>query len=639
MLRALLWKEWRELRLLRLAGLALGLVLPLAFLLGAEAFRRGLSPFGKGGGYSNEDLFYSILPGALALALWPLLALLTVAQAFCGDRASGREAFLLERPVGRGRVFVARLLASFGSVLVIVVGTAAIGGTIARLTAGPPHDSTFVTQMLLLGLALSLVAVLSGLGAASLLQSPMAAVLLALLLAGIPFLLGTQLAGLFPLAALGNVPVGLVLPWLLLPAYALAGWLGLCRGEPAGRGRLGRSIGTIAGALGVVLLAFPIAAFASVRLGAPFRWIAASPRTQAAVVLAGGSTGRGWIVDLPSGRRTRFLPPPVQYALWSSDGSRVAVLTSSGPLGSWADSRIEVYDSKGDPVGAPIPVPEELYLAETIWAGSDLVAIASSRARKEDSTKLLFFHVPNGTLASRDLPGHGWDHWLLGPATDGALYLASVTGAATQLRHVDVEHRSVEPAPVMSDASAGRGGGISPSGRYWLRVDRGEGIRKARVVDLETGSQIPGPGIHRRGVWLAEDRLAWVEHTPEKARLLVARPGEGPRAVAEWDRACVALERSPSGDAALLHVRSNAEAPCDDANEFDGPSIADEGAMQRRTGPEVVIYEPEGEALRVVPLTSREREEGIDVHWAAARTLARIGPDSLTFEDVAPFEK
>src|SRR5512139_2948104 len=105
MLRALVWKEWRQLRALRWAGLALGLVLPVAFLAGAEAAKRGLL-FGRIGENASATIFLEVFPVTIALALWPLMALLLVSQAFAGDRAAGVEAFLLDRPVPRSRAWL-----------------------------------------------------------------------------------------------------------------------------------------------------------------------------------------------------------------------------------------------------------------------------------------------------------------------------------------------------------------------------------------------------------------------------------------------------------------------------------------------------------------------------------------------------
>jgi hypothetical protein len=79
-------------------------------------------------------------------------------------------------------------------------------------------------------------------------------------------------------------------------------------------------------------------------------------------------------------------------------------------------------------------------------------------------------------------------------------------------------------------------------------------------------------------------------------------------------------------------VRPDA-APCNDANELGTATIADETGMERRKGPEVSIHEPEGDRLRDVPLTPLERDEGVEIHWGGARMLARIGPDTLTFEE------
>src|SRR5689334_17593797 len=104
MFKALLWKEWRQLVLIRWGGIAIGILLPLAFLAGAEMAQRGVLPTGSIDKYSSSDIMFEILPATLALGLWPLIAIMTAVQCFSGDRANGTETFLLERPIPRGRV-------------------------------------------------------------------------------------------------------------------------------------------------------------------------------------------------------------------------------------------------------------------------------------------------------------------------------------------------------------------------------------------------------------------------------------------------------------------------------------------------------------------------------------------------------
>src|SRR5437867_13077631 len=105
--RALLWKEWRQLRALRWSAWGLGAMLPALLLAGAEAASRGVSPMGRLSSYSKPQILIEAVPFTFVVGLWPLLALLPGAPAFCGDRAAGAESLLLERPRPRARVRVA----------------------------------------------------------------------------------------------------------------------------------------------------------------------------------------------------------------------------------------------------------------------------------------------------------------------------------------------------------------------------------------------------------------------------------------------------------------------------------------------------------------------------------------------------
>ena len=174
MFRALLWKEWRQLALVRWGGIALGALLPIAFVTGAELAKRGWLPTGAVTSYEPRDLMYEALPWALALALWPLIGLMAAAQAFSGDRAAGTESFLLERPVPRASVLRARLLASFGTLGAVIVVTAVLAAVAAGLTgASPGAGWSRFGLVASLGLGTGLLSLLGGLVAASLLSSPL----------------------------------------------------------------------------------------------------------------------------------------------------------------------------------------------------------------------------------------------------------------------------------------------------------------------------------------------------------------------------------------------------------------------------------------------------------------------------------
>ena len=205
MLRTLLWKEWRQLRQLRWVGAGLGVLLPIVALFAPRAARHGWVPFvGPSDPYSAHEILLEALPLALGLGLWPLIALLMTAQAFSGDRASGTESFLLERPVSRTRVWVARTLASFGSTwLVATVSFLIWLGIAATAVDRTSANWSIALKGLLGGGSLAVAAcLLGGMIAASILSAPLAALLLGLVLVMVPIFIASTLAEWFSLATL-----------------------------------------------------------------------------------------------------------------------------------------------------------------------------------------------------------------------------------------------------------------------------------------------------------------------------------------------------------------------------------------------------------------------------------------------------
>jgi ABC-type transport system involved in multi-copper enzyme maturation permease subunit len=173
MFRALAWKEWRQLALVRWGGIALGALLPIAFSAGAELAQRGLLPTGSVKSYAPRDLMFELLPAALALGVWPLIGLMSAASAFAGDRAAGTETFLLERPVPRASVWRARLLASVLTLVVVIVVTTAFAAAAAAIAGAPPGIGWLRWALLIsVGVGVGLLAYVSGVVAASLLSSP-----------------------------------------------------------------------------------------------------------------------------------------------------------------------------------------------------------------------------------------------------------------------------------------------------------------------------------------------------------------------------------------------------------------------------------------------------------------------------------
>lgn len=573
--RALLWKEWRGLAGIRWAGMALGAVLPLAFALGAERVTRDGGLLAGHASWTPRVILMEVLPASLALAIWPLVALLAAAQAFAADRASGTESFLLERPVSRARIFLARLAMTYGSLAAVVVGTALLTFAIAWVVADPDAESSRrAFGILAAGAAGAAVVVLCGAGASGLVKSPMVAVLLGMVLVGAPFLLSTELASRFPAARIGLVPVGALWPWLLIPTYFLAGWVRATRGEPLGRGAAKRMAVVLAAGVAVVGAGFVLSAVWAIRHEATTgAWSldVAMPRSGPSIaVRAAGRSGidAGWIVDAADGRRLRFLPPSHAYASgWKADGSVLAVATDAGRLGALDDRvRVAFYRADGAPARPPVVLPEATSVEALAWSGSRVaMTVFTDRPTAE-----VWFLDPESGSVERSGFRRPFLH-LFGPTDDGSLWIrvfrrsgdskvvpANTEPRSIELYRIDPLARAVSPAPVVLEErwiSWWFQGRLSRSGRYWVQenVDAA-GVSSRSIVDLSTGAVAAEPHPTRNLFWLAEDRIAWTETAGETSVLRIAGVGEPGRVIGAWKRAHLDPLPAPGGEAILVRI-------------------------------------------------------------------------------------
>lgn len=675
MFRALLWKEWRQLRGLRWAGVALGAILPVAFIAGAEASRHGVTLFGGARDYSVTLLFGEALWATLALGLWPLVALMTTAQAYAGDHAAGTETFLLERPVPRGRIWLTRLAACVGSVVVVAVLTSAIALTLELTSGAAPPRSLGV--VLAAGAGVTALALLGGITAASLVRAPIAAVLLGGALGAIPPVLSGLLVAAFPFASWRYVHLGAVLPWLLVPAYVAASVRGLCAGEPLGGGRLRRMLLVIVPSVLVCVLLFVTLAPAVVRLEARDTWsfgVAPSPAGSSAFVGGMGWSWRlvgGWIVDTRDASKRRFLPPSVGSVAWKPDGSQVVIGTDSGSLGGVRDEgRLEFYDATGRECRMPIPLGDA-HLWDLVWAGDRLVA-KRRLARKVD---LVVIEPGTGTTRPTGFSMDGFTFdapvTVVDPAT---AYLAVVPRAVPDageanaddpryplgpipilLYRIDVAAARVDSEPVIHDQGHPELAAfkLSRDGRYWV-LNKRDGDRFRRViVEVSTGQEFSQPQVTASERWIGRDRLAWIEKRGARARLVTARVGGPGRAVREWDNAVVALDPSPDGNLLLVRAamprRTAPMLPMRREPE-DDPGTFTTGELPISPSPAIGIYDPENDAW-IEPAVWASPAWGeylppkpdnpavaswwwATTTWAGPRTLARQARGTLAFEDL-----
>ena len=341
--RALLWKRWRELRGLRRAGVG------VSVLLGVSVTVMSANDLDAG-----RDAFLYGIPVMLAVLVWPLLALLTAAQAFGGERSAGTESSRLERPVGRWKTLGARALASTGSVVMVAVATTVLwrigAGLLFASDAAPASEAYRQGYRLLgfVGSAITVGSLLTGALAASLVSTSIRGVLLAPVFVAVPIGLGIALVRLFPRAVVDEVHLGAVAPWLLVAGYMVALVISTPLDRSDRRGRWRRATMVLGSALLLTLLVFGIGARVAVRWGAG---LVATSEAGTGLWSSPAGQDRGWLVDLPSGRKLRFFPQ-FYRARWSGDGSLLAVVTDSGPLGSVEETqRVEFRDPRGDLAG------------------------------------------------------------------------------------------------------------------------------------------------------------------------------------------------------------------------------------------------------------------------------------------------
>lgn len=124
MLRALIWKEWREQRPLVLAAVVAAFALPLFILMGSLGTFRG-------------DSLTQVLPALNMIVLLPVFAAATGALCFADDRSDNTLGFLLSRPASRNRVWLVKVgvaLTAFGAIVVLSIGVSML---LAWLAGGP----------------------------------------------------------------------------------------------------------------------------------------------------------------------------------------------------------------------------------------------------------------------------------------------------------------------------------------------------------------------------------------------------------------------------------------------------------------------------------------------------------------------
>ncbi|MFQ5767690.1 MAG: ABC transporter permease, partial [Acidobacteriota bacterium] len=130
MLKAMLWKEWRQQRPVIFLGLVLSVLVSVAAVLTGEFKPSTLA--GK-------------LAMSYAVVVWPLVVLLAGAATLAGEKATGTLSFLYTLPISRLRVWTAKVAAGLTAILMVVLVSLALARLLLAL-AGPGGAPEFSVQ-------------------------------------------------------------------------------------------------------------------------------------------------------------------------------------------------------------------------------------------------------------------------------------------------------------------------------------------------------------------------------------------------------------------------------------------------------------------------------------------------------------
>jgi hypothetical protein len=625
MLRTLLRKEWRQLRQLRWAGAGIGLLMPFLLLVLASASDRGWLL-----GESNSSpvtVVRDLLPMMLSLAIWPLMGLMAAAQAFVADRATGTDAFLLERPVPRSTIWIARLIAVVATTVAIMATGLAVWWVAVLLVGEPGSFGMLATlgQTLFHGSLATAVAVIAGMAAGAYVRSPMQGVLLGMILTAIPVGVAALFSGgLFWGYRLRGTPIGVGIPLFLLIGYLVGSFRADCLGEPAGRGRLRRA----ATAMTMAFVAMPLFVAASAplvmrwdaKLGLGNTTVVPAPTGEAAFVL-NNSQRAGWLIDTTAGRRIEFFGPPIYGVAWNEAGTRLAMLHGAGAAGRLlSDYRIEILDPAGRSQREAIVCGEcrRWWKDEMFWIDGRVILPGFAEGREV----LLIVDASSGEKTSIEMPQPA-PQWELLPPIGGEIHVLVIrrrpghsrTAPARQLVdgelfRVDIEAGSLGPAVELPDIGspyyAHRA--LSPSGRLWLTRPASR-HDTARVIDIATGETRNTTA--KSPVWLADDRLAWFEVATDSSgwlidgtfELFIGPPGDG-RPVREFRGTWFQIYPAPDGERLLV----------------SGWTL--ERELQHW------FFDPGTESWNELPATSTHSSAG-DMQWIRPELLAIVEPGAL----------
>ena len=516
------------------------------------------------GSYYLATLFGEALP-PISAALWGLLAVMFAAQTFAGDRADGTDRFLLDRPVPRRATWLARVLASLASALVVVLGNALYIAALVSLVRAGAEAQIYTPLMMSLwvGIGLAVLGTIGGMAAGDMVRTPMQAVLIGVVLTALPIGAAMFFFSVFEFAQIQETHLAFLVTPILPVALVLVSYRAGCLGEPAGGGRIKRGLVVLAIALVLTPVLFAAVAPFAVRAGAAGGWPQGTATAADRTVSVGGwyEDRGGWMLDTATGDKIRFLPPPLRSVAWKADGSMLAVIHQAGMLGSIGNVRLDLIDASGATQRSfDLEEGDDSYAQDVQWAG-DLVLVREWLGFHRAAIRVI--DPAAGVVGSIDIDGDEARTWrVLGPTDDGSVYLHRLVGKdprTYELNRMDLESLRLEK-PLLTesgDLPTYTPRLLSPSGRYLAREtfeDEDEDKDQAsHVFDLQTGERIDYPGSMIAG-WLSGDRLLRLDRDGENVRVVLQRIG-GEELLSRSFGQAVSVKPSPDGEKFFLTRR------------------------------------------------------------------------------------
>ena len=117
--------------------------------------------------------------------------------------------------------------------------------------------------------------------------------------------------------------------------------------------------------------------------------------------------------------------------------------------------------------------------------------------------------------------------------------------------------------------------------------------------------------------------------------MFVGMPGATPKVLREWRDAQVGIQSSADGRAAFVSVIPAGGPPPSDVRRRPPEAALFEGSAPAGTAPEELVYLPdEDRFLRLGSPFSDRTNDLRSTQWAGPKTLARIAPGVVFFEEI-----